>query len=460
MNRNILMPIMISMTSYYHNSNPPRRTHPVLYNNFKSGFFILVIFTALILSSCTEKSTIFGTGLLPGSDFVNVRGNNSISVYSYTNYTDSVKSSNSSYLYLGGLHDPYFGDVTTDFVAQLRLAKKYDATELPVVDSTKLFMTFAGAKGELGIPRAIKLFETTKMLYIDSTYYSNRDPGLLIPLGVFNLPVINKDTILNINVPLDTVGKYLMRDITKLNQEGTVTDWRKFFNGLYVTFTDPLGSGEKSKGSSESTLMAIQIGTSSFYIRAYYHTYVASGLYFDFLININSARYNRYSHNFTAADPVKKIKHLNDGIKDTLSYLEGFNGAFTKLTLPSLAQYKDSGKVSVNKARITVPVYFDNINYKVDTVPSQIYLSFVGKDGKKYMVSDYNISPSFFGGTYSTNTKSYSFNISSFAQEYLEGKIPSPELEMYFPEGQFQNVILRANTSSKPVKFEFTYTKF
>jgi hypothetical protein len=229
---------------------------------------------------------------------------------------------------------------------------------------------------------------------------------------------------------------------------------------LYVTVTDPVGPGLKGKGTSENTLMAIEIGTSSFFIRAYYHTYISSGLTFDFLININSARFNRYSHKFENADPVKKIKHLNDGIKDTLSYLQGFNGAFTKLTIPGLTQYKDSGKVSVNKAKITVPVYFDDINYKVDTVPSQIYLSFVAKDGKKYMVSDYSISPSFFGGTYSTSTKSYSFNISSFAQEYLDGKIPSPELEMYFPEGQYQNVILKANTNTKPVKFEFTYTKF
>ncbi len=56
----------------------------------------------------------------------------------------------------------------------------------------------------------------------------------------------------------------------------------------------------------------------------------------------------------------------------------------------------------------------------------------------------------------------YNLNIASFMQGYLEDEtnIILPELELFLLPATGYNVILKANDSYKPVKFEFTYTRF
>jgi len=81
-------------------------------------------------------------------------------------------------------------------------------------------------------------------------------------------------------------------------------------------------------------------------------------------------------------------------------------------------------------------------------------------DTIKYIIPDYQVNPSFFDGTFSTSKKTFSFNIASFVQEYLEGRIAQPVLEMYYPEGEYKNVLLKVNGGKPNVKFQFTYTRF
>jgi hypothetical protein len=87
-------------------------------------------------------------------------------------------------------------------------------------------------------------------------------------------------------------------------------------------------------------------------------------------------------------------------------------------------------------------------------------MKYTKSDTIKYLVPDYQVSPGFFDGTFNSTSKTYSFNLASFVQEYLEGRISDPVVEMYYPEGEYKNVILKANNSHSPVKFEFTYTQF
>ena len=72
----------------------------------------------------------------------------------------------------------------------------------------------------------------------------------------------------------------------------------------------------------------------------------------------------------------KKIEHINDGYRDTLSYLQYLNGVYTKIKLPGLESLKNDPyfkkNIAVNKARLTVPVYFDGDLYKGSTVPSDL----------------------------------------------------------------------------------------
>ena len=453
------MPTMIFMTSFYRRILKYTGAPASLFHKNK---IILpgILFFSLVLFSCEETSTTIGSELLPGTDFVEVFAADTIPVESYTMYVDSVFSTNRTYSYLGGLYDPYFGNTFSDFVSQLRLTKKYSGG-VPSVDSVKLVIPILGAKGELGIQQKVTLYEITEQLYSDSLYYSNRDPKAGLSLGSYPLPVITKDSANTFVVSLPGwVGEYLMRDTTKLNQEGGANDFRSFFKGLYVTVAAGTKSGIKGSVPDIPQMMALSFNSGDFRIRVYYHTASISNLTFDFIINANSVRYNRYFHDFSTGEPGKKIMHINDGFKDTLSYIQGFNGVFTRIKFPKLEEFKDKMPFSVNKTRLTFTVFLDEDIYKTTTVPSRIYMSYIKSTGTKDIVPDYYVSSTFFDGTFNTAAKTYSFNLSAFAQEYLEGRIPDPVVDMYFPEGEIKNVILKANNSPSPVGFQFVFTQF
>jgi hypothetical protein len=450
----MLMPIMNFMTRFYHNYSIFCRLISVLFSRsaifLKLAFFSLLIFAA----SCEENPTKIGWDLLPASDFIKVKSTDKFNIDAYTMLIDSAVTNNRTYSYLGKLHDPYFGDTKNDFVGQLRLAKPWPGGGPFEVDSVMLYISIVGAKGKLDttVVHRIQLFEINEMLYTTTKYYSDRDPNAGMDIGTFPLAIIKKDTIQDIAVKLPkSFGEYLMRDTTRLTQDDDTKDFRKFFNGLYVTMPD----------DSDPVLLAIDLTSTNFLINVTYHNYKTAGLTYSFIINENSIRYNRYNHNFLAADADKRIQHINDGVKDSMVYLQAFSGVFPRIRIDSLAYYKSHFMpLSVNKARMTFSVLLDGNTFTTTTVPPLILMKYTKADTVQYVVPDYQVSSSFFDGTFNVTKKTYSFNLAAFSQEYMKGNIAEPYVDMYFQEGEYENVILKANNSLSPVKFEFSYTRF
>jgi hypothetical protein len=399
--------------------------------------------------------------MLPGKDTVFIKSTDTLKVNAYTQFIDSTITNNPSYAYLGRLYDPYFGDTKNDFVGQLRLLKKWPGGGAFTVDSVRLYMVISGAKGTLDSTTVhqISLFEINEYLNSSVKYYSNRDPRAGMNFGTFPLPVIPKDTsdAFIIDLP-KSVGQYLMRDTTKLTQDDNANDFRSFFNGLYIKMED----------NSNPLMMAINFSTANFVIRVFYTNAASGSNSFEFVMSTSSVRYNRYDYDFTTADPVKGIKHINDGVKDTMIYLQAFNGVFPQIKMPDLNSIKKmlvdsvTNKCygSINKARLTFSVFLDDDIYKTTTIPPQILMKYTKSDTVKYIVPDYQVGASFYDGTFNSTKKTYSFNLASFVQEYLYGHISDPVVEMYFQEGEYRNAIMKANSSNSPVKFEFIYTRF
>jgi hypothetical protein len=441
------------MTRSYHNSNKYCRFTSVLYNN-SVPLFTAVLFSILFFfTSCEESPTSIGAGLLPPADFVNIKSADTLEVEAYTNYKDSIVTNNRTYSYFGRLYDPYFGDTKNDFVGQLRLSKEWPGGGAFTVDSVKLYMLVAGAKGTVDSTSVheFELYEINEELKSTVKYYSNRDPQAGKHLALITMPVIPRDTSITFifDLPL-SVGQYLMRDTTKLTQDDAANDFRSFFKGLYVKMVD----------DPTPILFAIDFTTTNFFISVYYTNAASGSNYYDFVMSTKSVRYNRYDHDFSTADPAKKIKHINDGVKDSMIYLQAFNGVFPELRLPDLTSFKTMMPLSINKARLTFSVFLDNDLYKTTTIPPQILMKYTKSDTLKYVVPDYQVGTSFFDGKLNSTLKTYSFNLASFVQEYLEGRISEPVIEMYFPEGEYKNAILKANNSFSPAKFEFIYTRF
>jgi hypothetical protein len=452
------------MTKFYHNFKQYYRLNSVFLHNSSLIFSTALLLVLLSVISCEEKPTIIGSGLLPGSDFVNIKSDTSLHAEAFTLLSDSIITNSRTYSYLGRLTDPYFGDSRTDFVGQLRLLKRWSGTELPAIDSVKLYLAIAGAKGILDTVTVhqIKIFEITETLNSTDKYYSNRDPRAGTELATVSLPVISKDTsnFFTINLPL-SFGVRLMDDTSKLSQDKDGNPFKSYFKGLYITMVD----------SPSPLLLAMSFSTSpSVAVSVYYHdsNFVSSG--FDFVINTNSVRYNRYVHDYlTATSPSRVLlQHINNKTKDSMIYLQAFNGVYPQIRFQGIGpiknllwdSVKNVARGSVNKARLTFSAFLDENTYTSTTLPPQILMKYIKSDTAQYIVPDYQVSPNFFDGIFNSTTRTYSFNLASFLQEYIKGKISDPVVDMYYPEGEYRNVILKANNSRSPVKIEFTYTKF
>jgi hypothetical protein len=457
------------MTRFYHKS-----TH---IGHLITGFRKIAIITSFLLgfivASCEKEPTTIGTDLLPQSDFVSIGGTDTITPISFSMYDQRVRTDNSAITYLGEIHDPYFGTTTASFVTQLRLRSDWDYDSF-ILDSVRLFLRFNNVIGGTTGTNTISFYEIQDQLYKDTIYYSNQQ----VTLGGFKienlpLPTLTPDSVnvVSIKLPNAMFGSYLLRDTSKLFHSNTVPDFRTFFKGLQFKINstgDPLlvtldmaytGEGITIMGRPYNNFFLVFGHKADGTLEEYYFIIDA--------LNPNVS-FSLYEHNFTSADPDKVITHYNNpSYRDTLTYLQSINGLYTRIVLPGLKVLKDSAgfknNMAINKARLTIPYFYDNINYTNAKAPEQIFLRYRTTSGAKPFVQDILVDDNqeFFGGSIDTINHVYNFNIPTFVQAYLEdtsGEI-LPELELMQGTG-ISNLILKANASRTPLRFELTYTRF
>jgi len=450
------------MTKCYHSSLPFTGSfHKISLRILAQALFAVII---ILMISCEEDPSKIGRKILPGSDFVDIESTDTITVRSFTMFSDSIESDNPSTSFLGQLYDPYFGTISAEFVSQLRLGAEWDFDSY-VIDSVKLYLEFKTVTGNVSKPQYLSFSRIAKQIYTDKVYYSNED----VPLTGFRienilLPNLKADTINNLELDIPLVfADTIARDTSMLFHSTTKPDFRSYFKGLLFQITSP----------EEPVFASLSVdppGTYETYMN-YFIIFLKDGAgasreYYLILDAFSkNAAFNIFRHDYSTAQPDKKIKHINDGFADTLTYAQIMNGLHTKLMIPGLKDIKDDPEmknVSVNRARIMLPVHYDGITYKPSTLPGQIYLRYVTSTGKKYIVPDYSVSPAFYDGSPDTINNVYNINIATWMQNYLENKSDTltTNFELFLVPSSANNVILKANNSHTPVKFEFTYTRF
>jgi hypothetical protein len=467
MRQNILMPIMTFMTRFYHNFSFFFRLNSVsnkLLIILGPAFFVMTVFFVI---SCEEGPTKIGSELLPSNDFVSISSADTLSVWSYTMYNSSVATNNPSVAFAGTIFDPYFGTTTAEFVSQLRISNSWNYGPV-TIDSIKLVLQLISVKGSTDEAHYLKMSEIADQIYPDSLYYSDTQTNTTGFEIEVQLPELTPDTVNTIAVALPVeFGEYLIRDTTQFFYSNTKPDFRAYFKGLYFQMTstgDPLMVGlslvnQIENGGNYNNFFVLFMHDTS----DVEHTY-----YFILDPKHPNAAYNKFSRDFSTADPDKKIEHINDTTyRDTLTYLQYLSGVYTRIVFPGLDSLKKKfagSRVSINKARISIPVYYDGDRYTSLTVPSQLYLRYKDPEGIKYVVPDYSLDANhkFFDGTLHTLDSTYYFNVPTYIQNYFEDQSNEylPELEVYQGSAGLNSVVLKANASKTPVKFEMTYTRY
>ncbi|MCU0473178.1 MAG: DUF4270 domain-containing protein [Bacteroidales bacterium] len=451
------------MTRFYHSPDPSRRpSSGFILNNIFAAFLAGIV---LLAASCEEDPTQIGRNLLPSGDSVSIMSTDTFNIKAWTMYSNSLQSDNPSTSYLGQLYDPYFGTTSASFVTQIRMGSEWNNDSI-VIDSIKLYLNLLTVSGAVDKPHYLKLSEIDEEIYTDSVYYSAR-PVPLTGFSVSNilLPELQEDTInrIELDIPVE-LGYKILDDTSMLFYNDNIPDFRSYFKGLLfelTTIDDPIMV-------SLSLSPPSGYGTSANYFEFFMHDESDVSTQFYFIIDAvnRNASYNRYIHDFNTAVPEKKIPHRNDtSFFDTLSYVQTMNGVYTRIWIPGLEAIKNNPAmkgIAVNKAKLIMPIFYDDDIYTPKTIPSQLYLRYVTRSGSKYIVPDYSISSSFFDGKPDTTNAVYNLNVAAFLQGYLEDKTGrlKPELELFMNPASSYNVILKANNSHTPVKFEFTYSRF
>jgi len=447
------------MTRFYHSSKTAQRS----IRNPNKLFPAILAGTLFLITSCEKEGTMIGKNILPGKDFISLYSTDTLSVYSYTMYSGLLESDNPGTVFLGTVRDPYFGTTTAGFVTQLRMFTQWDGG-IYTVDSVKLSLTLASVSGDAAAGHILRISEISEQIYTDSAYYSSRTVPLTGYTVEATLPQMKADTINNVILDLPvSFGEYIIRNTSMLFHSDDKPDFRSYLKGLFFQL--------QSAGNPVFITLSLKPpGDYEYYkhqLSIYMHD--ENGTSNMFVLNIDAkaknAAYSTFSHDFSTADYNKKITHVNDGVRDTLSYIQSLNGLFTRLTIPGLEDIKKNPELKgiyINKARITCPVHFDGTNYKGSTFPSQLFMGYYDKSGKRYLIPDYSISAAFFNGRIDTASRNYTFNIASYVQRFLNDTTGNfmPEFQLALPEGSLRNAILKANNSATPINFELVYTRF
>lgn len=433
---------MIFMTSFCRTLR--NSAHQGLRIRLTHSIISLSAFTVLLLSSCSDDPTNIGIGLLPDEDFVTVISTDTISIKAYTMYDESSVTTNSAELTAGGIRDIYFGTTTCDFVTQLRLITPWN-DYVYTVDS--IFFRFLASKieGDTSGIHYLRLYETGTLLRDTLDYFSNQDPDTIKFLGEYLLPPLKADSSYSIRLE-NWVADYLLRD-TSMFLPATKF-YTEYFKGLYVGI----------RSEADPVLVSMTAADSPLAITIHFHDTSDAKYTYSFVATERAVNYNLYKHDFTTADPDKQIRHVNDFVTDTVVYLQSLDGVYTRLDLPSLSSFRSQERIAVNEARLYVPALIDGVTFADSLMPPRIFLRYRDADDKLSPIPDLLHDPGFLDGTYYRLKDYYVFNIPTFIQEYLEGEIDNPSVEMYYPSSFERNAIFKANGNNPTVRLEFSYS--
>jgi hypothetical protein len=400
------------------------------------------------LASCQQDPVSIGLGLLPDSDFIEIKSTDTVGIRAFTMYNELSLANDYTKMVAGSLYDEYFGSTYCDFVTQLRVMSKWPAKPF-VVDS--VLLTFVPSKvtgDDSTVVHYIRLCETGTELTDSTEFLTGQDPDTIKYLGEYRLPRVTAGTPVSVKL-FNWVGEHIMRDTAMFNPASQF--YQEYFRGLYFSIM------------SETTPIIVEMDASEnafsdpLGLTIFYHSDTLNYTY-SFVATPRAVNYNRFTHDRSTADPALQISHVNDLVIDTAVFLQTYSGVYTKLDMPSLEAFREVENLAVNKARIIAPVHLDGETYLEKNMPARIYLRYRDSEGREVLIPDLTHDVSFMDGTFYTDQDSYIFNITSFVQQYLRGEIDEPSVELFLPLTAVQNVIFKANTNEPAFKLEFAYT--
>ncbi len=427
----------------------------------------------LTFYSCKKDPNDIGYTLLPGSDTLNVRSVDTVTIIAYSLIQDSIRTDKRTENMVGSMVDPVFGVTSANYYTQFRLsAESNDFGSNPVMDSIVLQLRYSTIYGDTNTLQTLKVYEMSQDLSYDSTYYSNQSIAIYGNLlASYTFRPKPKDSVLvkgvktapHIRINLSKMTNYFGNKIlfTPADVINSNLSFIKYMKGLAIQ------SVPVSSGGALISILPIDANSK---LVLYFHNDSTTYNAFDMPVNSLCARMNQFDHNgYLSASPELKNQILN---KDTLLgkeklYIQGLGGVQTKIRIPYIKELRNLGKIAINNALLVLK----NIEFDTTYAPvPAIYLLQKDSLGRFANVLDYVEGANYFGGVYDKNKKTYTIRLTRHIENILLGKVTNHDLYLMasHPSGSTlvpNRVIVRGTNPSDPtvtsdrIQLQIVYTK-
>ncbi len=409
-----------------------------------SGLLLCLIF------SC-EDPELVGSAVLPSGDQPGVFFTDTTTIKGQTVKEDSlVGSNNTAPLFLGSMNDAEIGVSAASFYVQLRLGSLlnngFNGVTKP--DSVVLSLGYKSIYGDSAAMHHISVYEMDESMSVSSIYYTTHDfalksPGIgsvsLVPNLVDSIQVGTTKKPAQLRFRLsDDVGTSIMQQyITDSTTYSSNSKFLEFFKGIYLTDIAD-GNGSILTLDPNSSLNALTI----YYKKA--PTDPFSSVY-NFLINENSARNNRYKHQYNPT--------VFDSVNPTTFYVQSMAGLKTKLQFPNLMNLTANHPVSINNATIVVKIKPGS------TTPLTNHLSLIVRAadslGRNTLIIDEFESNNVINGLFTNDI--CTLNISRYLQSVVNGDLKNYGIYLV-ASGSLSNARRTFLEGPVEVKLNLTYT--
>ena len=127
--------------------------------------------------------------------------------------------------------------------------------------------------------------------------------------------------------------------------------------------------------------------------------------------------------------------------------------------------WADSGAIGINKAELVIKADTSLITALCDTFPppTSLIVFAIADDGSMVPVPDAFEGATYFGGTFNKTTQTYTFNITRYIQQILDGKRNNNGIYILASNGVlYSNRVIiggGSSASARQMKLNITYTK-
>ncbi len=345
---------------------------------------------------------------------------------------DSLAMSLGSSNILGVINDPVFGKTRAGIYTETRLPiNNLSLGNNPVLDSIHLVLVHTGDYyGRLSDFQKLRVYELTENFPEQDTLFSNieiphsslqlnqnREGHLIRPAPEDSVMV---DTVLQppqIRIPLsDHFGRKL------INANGTyafenVPGYLEAFKGLYIVPDEDIeGMGAMYTINMLHVLSSIEL---------YFHNVGDTvGSRVRFPINEFAKRSSRITHGGyenTHEALRRQVIEQDQATADSLLFVQSMGVTRVNIQIPYLQEIADTPKLLINKAELVMPVAEGFATEELPASGDLLLLRIDENNDNLLLLDDYRIGRDYFGGMLSADETRYTFNITQYFQQVMDG---------------------------------------